>query len=90
MDDDAAALGTELVLECLAGARHGEIVAVWMSGEITLEEFSFLGRRTPDGWERPVAEFISTGTLPPRDIVRLRLVRSFAEVAARQLKAEAV
>ena len=25
MDDDAAALGTELVLECLAGARHGEI-----------------------------------------------------------------
>lgn len=71
--------GAELVLECLAGAHHGEVVAVWADGEISLEQFNFFARRRNGALERPVVEFICTGRRPSRVEVMDRLLRGFVQ-----------
>lgn len=66
----------DAVLSLLARARHGEIVAVWVTGEVTLEGFGLWTRRTARGDERPLCEFVMSGLLPERVAVAARLERA--------------
>lgn len=82
--DLAAPTAGEMELERIAdavvvrakAARHGEIVAVWESGEVTVEPFGLWTRRTAYGEERPRCEFVMTGREPGRLDVLAKLARA--------------